>query len=144
MSPAAEAGLTLFTETASDEKLFRASLDVSSRHSARSLELKQRRKIATAIHDTLESHHVVLDEEQDYMVAGGGKSHVFADIGPQLIERGMLSNLAELGSKLPNHLDGAARIVLGHPFSDLVKVSLDSEGKPVAHYSASFAVSAIA
>lgn len=78
------------------------------------------------------------------MVAGGGKSHVFADIGPQLIEHGMLSNLAELGSKLPNHLNGAARIVLGSPFSDLVKVSFDRGGKPLAHYSASLAVSVIA
>jgi hypothetical protein len=59
------------------------------------------------------------------MMADNSKPCVFADLGPQTIDQGVLGNPSERNPEFAKYLERAAWIVHRNPFGDFVKVSLN-------------------
>src|SRR5258708_19403241 len=76
------------------------------------------------MNDSFDPHHVAIGSEEDDVTSEHREPCIFADLRAKLIAFGGASDLLNLFPNLANEGNGANRIVLSDPVSDLFQVTL--------------------
>jgi hypothetical protein len=84
--------------------------------------LEKHGKKSISLHHVLNTYHVVIDPEQDYIAADYGQPCIFANLRPQLIQLRCLADAINFRAYLSNEAHSAARVVGRDIGRDLVQV----------------------